>query len=568
MTSADVTLLIVDDEPRNLDALEALLSGSGCTFVRAASPDEALLAMLKHDFAAMILDIRMPGMSGIELARLVKQRRRTRDVPILFLTAHLSDEDDVLRGYDAGAVDYLSKPINPDILRSKIAVFVDLYRKTQALGTLNGALQAEIEKRRRAQEALENANRELELRVQERTALLTAANAAAQEGEERLRLAIEIADSAAWEWDLATGDMTWSTDPEALFGFPAGSFGADRRMSRVIHPEDRLQVMRAIEAAMGGDTFDCEYRILRPCGSCAWITERGRVIRSAEGENVKMVGISRDVSGEREVRNERERLLASERLARDQAEQQGRLKDEFLATLSHELRTPMNAILGWLSMLRSGQATEPARALDVIERNARAQARLIDDLLLMNKLSFGTAQLEIGCVEVSSAIEAAVQNLQPAADAKSITIEVQVDGALPLIRADANRVQQILWNLLHNGIKFTPAEGRVALRAHAADDAVRVSVTDTGQGIAPEFLPHVFERFRQADASSTRTAWGLGLGLSIAKHLVELHGGKITVASEGVGRGATFTVELPVAGAAALQPAAVDSSMDLETRPT
>jgi signal transduction histidine kinase len=326
--------------------------------------------------------------------------------------------------------------------------------------------------------------------------------------------------------------------------------------------------MRAIETAMDGGTYDCEYRIVRPGGSWVWITERGRVIRSAEGVNVKMVGISRDVSSEREARNERERLLASERLARDEAEQQGRLKDEFLATLSHELRTPMNAILGWLSMLMRGQVAEPARALEVIERNARAQARLIDDLLLMNKLSFGTAQLEIGRIVVSSAIEAAVQSLQPAADAKNIAIGVQVEDGLPLVRADGNRVQQILWNLLHNGIKFTPAEGTVTLQAQAAGEMVRVSVTDSGQGIAPEFLPHVFERFRQADASSTRTAWGLGLGLSIAKHLVELHGGKITVASEGVGHGATFTVELPVAGVPALQHSPADTFANLESRST
>ena len=258
MIHPDVKLLIVDDEPRNLDALEAMLAGSGCTFVRAASPDEALLAMLQHDFAAMVLDIRMPGMSGFELAQLVKQRKRTRNVPILFLTAHLIDEADMLRGYGAGAVDYLSKPVNPDVLRSKIAVFVELYRKTQALAALNEALQAEIEKRRGAQEALQEANRELELRVQERTRALTAANAAAHESEQRLRLAIEIAGSAAWQWDLASGEMTWSTDPEALFGFPAGSFGAGQRISRVIHHDDKAQVQRAIDSALAGDTYECE----------------------------------------------------------------------------------------------------------------------------------------------------------------------------------------------------------------------------------------------------------------------------------------------------------------------
>ena len=548
VTSDDAKLLIVDDEPRNLDALEVMLAGSGCTFVRAASPDEALLAMLRHDFAAMVLDIRMPGMSGIELARLIKQRKRTRDVPILFLTAHLMDDDDVLRGYDAGAVDYLSKPVNADILRSKIAVFVDLYRKTQALATLNEALHSEVEKRRTAQGALENANRELELRVRERTAALMTANASARESEERLRLAIQIARSAAWEWDLTSGVVTWSADPELLFGFPPGTFGSTQRITRVIHPDDRPRVLEAIEAAIADGTYESEYRAVRPNGSVVWITERGRVLQDDEGANVKMVGISRDVSAEREAQLERERLLLSERRARQEAEQQSRLKDEFLATLSHELRTPMNAILGWLSMLVSGQIEDPARALTIIERNAKAQAHLIEDLLLMNKLSAGTARLELGRVDVPAAIEAAVQNLLPAADGKGVAIAVTTEGRVPVIRADPDRVQQILWNLLHNGVKFTPPGGRVSVRAEVSDDYVRVEVSDNGQGIAADFLPHVFERFRQADASTTRKAWGLGLGLSIAKHLVELHGGTIAVHSDGIGRGARFTVELPVAG--------------------
>jgi signal transduction histidine kinase len=206
----------------------------------------------------------------------------------------------------------------------------------------------------------------------------------------------------------------------------------------------------------------------------------------------------------------------------------------------------MNAILGWLSLMVDGKVEDPARALGIIERNAKAQAHLIEDLLLMNKLSSGAAHLDLGRVNVAAAIEAAVQNVLPAAHAKGIAIDVSIDPLVPVIRADPDRVQQILWNLLHNGVKFTPAGGCVSVRAGPRGSAVHVEVTDNGQGIAPEFLPHVFERFRQADSSTTRRAWGLGLGLSIAKHLVELHGGTIAVHSEGVGRGARFTVELPI----------------------
>jgi len=547
MASEPVKLLIVDDEPRNLDALEVMLASSGCTFIRASSPDDALLAMLQHDFAAMVLDIRMPGMSGIELARLIKQRKRTRDVPILFLTAHMMDDDDVLSGYGVGAVDYLSKPVNAEILRSKIAVFVDLYRKTRELAILNDALNEEVAQRRQVQEALEQANRDLEWRVRERTAALTVAHGLARESEERLRLAIEIARSAVWEWNLASGQVTWSTDPEALFGFPPGTLDAGKRLTPVAHPDDRPAVLDAIDRAIAGHVYECEYRALRPNGSIVWITERGRVIQDDEGVNVKMVGISRDVSSEREAQMDRERLFESEREARQEAEQQSRIKDEFLATLSHELRTPMNAILGWLSLVVEGKVEDPARALTIIERNAKAQAHLIEDLLLMNKLSSGTARLELGRVNMAVAIESAVQNLLPAARGKGVTIDVWLDSRIPIIRADPDRVQQILWNLLHNGVKFTPGGGCVWVRAEPSANAVRVEVSDNGQGIAPEFLPHVFERFRQADASTTRRAWGLGLGLSIAKHLVELHGGTIAGFSDGPGRGARFTVDLPIA---------------------
>src|SRR6185295_12279102 len=231
-------VLIVDDQPRNLDVLEVMLADAGCTLVRATSADEALLCMVRHEFAALVLDIRMPGMGGIELATLIKQRKRSQHVPILFLTAHSLDEDDVLRGYGVGAVDYLSKPINAGILRSKIGVFVDLFRKTRALGELNDALQREAAEREKAQQALQLANLDLERRVQERTAALNRAHQGVRENEERLRMALEVAQIAAWEWHLPSSQMRWSTDPEVLFGFPKGSFGQELRILRAVHPED------------------------------------------------------------------------------------------------------------------------------------------------------------------------------------------------------------------------------------------------------------------------------------------------------------------------------------------
>jgi len=546
MTSLDKPkVLIVDDQPRNLDVLEAMLGDMDCTLIRATSPDEALLAIVRHDFAALVLDIKMPEMSGIELATLIKRRKRSEHVPILFLTAHSSNDDDVLEGYGAGAVDYLSKPVNATILRSKIGVFIELSRKTRALADLNDRLQREVTERVNAQAALQLANEELERRVQDRTAALYRAHRGVRENEERLRMALEVAQIAAWEWHLASGQMRWSTDPEALFGFPKGSFGQELRIVRAVHADDKLRIEEAMATALQTGVYEAEYRAVRPNGTIVWIKERGRVFSDAEGD--RLVGISRDVTAERESTQERERLLKSEREARDQAETQSRLKDEFLATLSHELRTPMNIILGWLDPLARGMPVkDPAGVIATIQRNAQVQAKLIDDLLDMNRLVAGTLKIDLSPIDVGPTLRASIQGLQPAADAKGVRLTL-MDGAFGTVLADSRRLQQVFWNLLHNAIKFTPHGGRVHVSVVRGAGAVQILVEDSGRGISREFLPHVFERFRQEDSSTTRESQGLGLGLSISRHLVELHGGSVTASSPGVGQGATFTVELPAA---------------------
>ncbi|HWK12321.1 MAG TPA: hybrid sensor histidine kinase/response regulator, partial [Vicinamibacterales bacterium] len=547
MATKRAYVLIVDDQARNLDALEAMLMPLDCGTVRAQSAEEALLQLLRHDFAAIVLDIRMPVMDGFELARLIKQRRRTQHVPILFLTAHLSDERDALQGYGAGAVDYLSKPINPDILRSKVGVFVDLFQKTRALAEANEALQREMAEKERAQQALQIVNADLERRVSERTAALSRAHQGVRENEERLRMAVAIAQIAPWEWHLPSGDMRWSTDPEALFGFPRGAFGRDRRTFHVLHPDDRSRIDAIVSSAIAEQgEYEAEYRIVKPDGAVVWITERGRMILDENGMPARMLGVSRDITAEREAAQEREQLLKNADQAREEAERQSRLKDEFLATLSHELRTPMNAILGWLSILEAGKPLKDVYSvLSVIRRNAEIQATLIDDLLDMNRLLAGDMRIEVETVDLGRLVQATLQALQPAADRKGVQLIASVASAATSITGDSRRLQQVLWNLLNNAIKFTNGGGRVEIRIERIVDSVQITVQDNGQGITPEFLPHVFERFRQQDPSATRAAFGLGLGLSIAKHLVELHGGRITAASDGSGCGATFIVDLP-----------------------
>jgi signal transduction histidine kinase/AmiR/NasT family two-component response regulator len=261
--------------------------------------------------------------------------------------------------------------------------------------------------------------------------------------------------------------------------------------------------------------------------------------------------LEKEVAERKRAEERREALLASERAARSEAERATRLKDEFVATMSHELRTPLNAIVGWSSILRRDHRPESVRqGVEVIERNAKLQARMVEDLLDMSRILSGKLAMELQRTDLSVVIEAAIAAVRPAADAKSVRLHASV-GQTATVNGDPGRLQQVLWNLLTNAIKFTPPNGLVTILArHCEHDGVRsveISVSDTGQGIDPKFLPFVFDRFRQADASTTRRHGGLGLGLSIVKSLVDLHQGTVEASSDGEGKGATFIVRLPLA---------------------
>jgi PAS domain S-box-containing protein len=261
------------------------------------------------------------------------------------------------------------------------------------------------------------------------------------------------------------------------------------------------------------------------------------------------VCVQEDITERKQAEEEKERLLADAQQARAAAEEASRLKDEFLATVSHELRTPLTAVLGWAHMLRTGQfeGGDTAKALETIERNARAQAQLIEDLLDVSRIVTGNLRLDVRPVDPNSLIEAAVEAVRPAAEAKNVRVQKILDTGVASLAGDPVRLQQVVWNLLSNAIKFTPKGGRVQIKLERVNSHVEIAVSDSGAGIAAEFLPHVFERFRQADQRTTRQHGGLGLGLAIVRHIVELHGGTVRAESEGEGRGATFTVLLPVA---------------------
>ena len=280
------------------------------------------------------------------------------------------------------------------------------------------------------------------------------------------------------------------------------------------------------------------------------VIERFSKIQSINGQDAGRVWSFRDITDRRRSDAERERLLLSERSAREQAERETRMKDEFLATLSHELRTPLNAILGWAHILRSTEAApDVAEGVEVIDRNARAQAQIIEDLLDMSRIISGKVRLEIKPMDLGSVIKSALESVEPMAAAKAIKVSTILGPGPTVISGDSTRLQQVFWNLLTNALKFTPKGGRVEVVLKRADSRIEISVTDTGEGIAADFLPHVFDRFRQADASSTRQHRGLGLGLAIVRNLVESHGGDVRASSAGEKKGATFTVILPVRAA-------------------
>jgi len=279
------------------------------------------------------------------------------------------------------------------------------------------------------------------------------------------------------------------------------------------------------------------------------LSHEGRVIGTLTIIDDVTERVAREAELQAQV-EERSRLLSSEKLARNEAERANRLKDDFLATISHELRNPLNAILGWAHMMRLGKLNEAntERAVETIYRNAKSQSQLVADLLDVSRIISGKLRLDVRTVDLISIINAAIDSIRPATDAKSIRLQTMLDPAAGPISGDADRLQQIVWNLLTNAVKFTPKGGRIQVKLQRVDSRVEIVVSDSGVGISKEFLPYVFDRFRQADASSTRIHGGLGLGLSIVHQLVDLHGGTVSVQSEGEGKGATFTIMLPFVG--------------------
>jgi len=380
---------------------------------------------------------------------------------------------------------------------------------------------------------------------------------ALRQSEERFRLLVEGVDEyAIFMLDVNGKVATWNVGAQRIKGYTADEI-VGRHFS-VFYPQEARDSgwpeHELQQASEKGSFTDIGWRV-RKDGTTLWASVTITALRDATGRLVGYAKLTRDLTETRRVEaielagEQREHLLDAERSARMAAQRATRVKDEFLATLSHELRTPLSAILGWTQILLKGHVTGPSdqqRAIEVIDRNARAQVRLIDDLLDLSRIMTGKIRLDLQQISMPEVVQKAIDSALPLAQAKDIRVRALLDPSPTMVSADVGRLQQVVWNLLTNAIKFTPEGGQVQVLLQRVNSHIELSVADTGIGIPANFLPLVFDRFSQRDSSSTRTHGGLGLGLAICKQLVELHGGSIRVVSPGDGKGSTFFVELPV----------------------
>lgn len=449
---------------------------------------------------------------------------------------------------------YFIPPMRTVVIATDVPLFA-------VLALMTVLISAQRKAGKRAEDNLRRSRDEMEARVEQRTAELEKMNEslameitqrelsgeAQRQSEARYRELFENANDIVYTLDLSGNLTSINKAGERLTGYSREEL-LGKSIGQIVSPEHIEMMPKMMDRKIAGEAVTTyEIEIISKDNRRLTIEISSRLIYERE-KPVGVQGSARDITERRRAEQERIRLLAREQEARVEAENANRLKDEFLATVSHELRTPLNAILGWAELIRGGKLdSETARlALGTIVRNAKAQAQLIEDLLDGSRIITGKLKIETRPVELASIIKAAIEATQPAAYAKDIALTVSLEAETTTVSGDPNRLQQVAWNLLSNAIKFTPAGGRVQTRLQRKGACAEIIVSDNGCGISKEFLPYVFDRFRQADSSYTRMQGGLGLGLAIVRHLVEMHGGSVEVESPGEGLGATFTVKLPV----------------------
>jgi PAS domain S-box-containing protein len=501
------TILNVDDNAPNRYIKSRTLRAAGFEVIEAGTGQGAIDVVYERRPDLVLLDIKLPDISGLDVCRRLKEDARTRHIPIVHISATFVTPADEAVSLEAGADIYLAEPVGTQELASAVRTLLRLRTTEQVLAA----------------------------------------------SEERMRLATAAAGIATWDIDAESGATVWSPQFHRMLGLEPGETAPSREawLARV-RPDQREAVAEALERALRGDEpFSLEHRIVRADdGAERCIAPQGKLHVDELRGAPRLIGVAMDVTEAREAQNERERLLGEAQAARQEAEDAARMKDEFLAMLSHELRTPISAMLGWLHLIRSGRLApeQHLAGLDTIERNARLQARLINDLLDVSRIVTGKMELESRVLRLDRTVENAIETVRIAAAARSIRLVADFAPGRWLVQGSPERLQQVFSNLLSNAVKFSASGSTVRVRlAPAAPGRAQVAIADEGEGIAPELVPHIFDRFRQADSSTSRRHGGLGLGLAIVRSLTELHGGSVRAESEGPGKGATFTVELPLA---------------------
>lgn len=505
-----VNILLVDDEPANLLALEAVLDQLGQTLICASSGEEALRKTADSDFAVILLDVRMPTMSGFETARQIRSNARFSNTPILFLTAAPNDPAfPVEKAYELGAVDYLIKPLVPAVLRAKVAFFVDLYRKSADL--------ARIQRER------------------------------LRESRARFALLLESCAEGVYGTDPdgictfmnASGAEMFGYHPDELIGRALHDLIHDRQPDGMPYPPSQCRICRPARAGIR----------VRSGDEVFWRKDGTPVSVSCsvspmifDGRNVGAVVVCTDITVRKRTEN------ALRKLATDLSEADRR-KTEFLATLAHELRNPLAPMLSGLEVMRlaNDDPETVGKVRDMMQRQLAHMVHLVNDLLDVARITGGKVELRKTRVEVKSVVESAVETSRPLIAASGHTLTLHLPEAPLLLDADPIRIAQVLSNLLNNAAKYTPNGGRIELAAWRDGGDAVISVTDTGIGIPAASLPAVFEMFTQVGSNMGRAQGGLGIGLTLVRRLVELHGGSVAVSSSGIGKGSAFVVRLPLA---------------------
>lgn len=507
MTNDAARILLVDDKEANLLALAAILDDSDYELITASSGKEALQVALRERVSVILLDVVMPEMDGYEVARHLKTLARTRDIPILFLTAVATDAQQIYRAYDVGAVDYIIKPLDAEVVRRKVRIFADLVEQRDRLAQQAEALR-------------ETERREHDLQLAE----LRVAS------DRRYRKLVEgISRAIGWASDDSLRLTFVSAKAAELLGYAADQFLEPDFLRTLIHPEDQRETLAMFQKAMDeGIELAREHRVVKATGDVAWFQTSVSGDRATGSRSAELHGISIDVT--------------ELQLAREEAKLLVQAREELLAIVTHDLRGPLTSIKLGAELLTGDETTSPEsrRAAQAILRAAEHMNRLINDLLDFARAQVGALKIEHAEIDLSEIIRDSVEMTRATAAGKQLTVCTEIADELTLA-GDAMRLQQVLTNLLGNAIKFTPRGGSITVRAVRVDNNAEVSVTDTGPGIAAENLPHIWDRFWQVD----KGGGGLGLGLSIAKNLIEAHGGRIWIESE-LGKGTSFHFTIPL----------------------